>query len=118
MSRRHIYPTLPGEVAGRTGDMNAEINRRESQFARMPAGFVASKRLSTAVTPAGDVPLGSIVIANLNAAAQAQFFDSTGKGIAGKTWADWAICNGNNGTPKFPNFLTIFPGMVPVIRIV
>jgi hypothetical protein len=37
------FPTLPGEVAGRTGDENAEINRRESQYARMP--FVASSRL-------------------------------------------------------------------------
>ena len=50
------YPTLPGEVAGRTGDLNAEINRRESQFSRTPAGFVANKHLEATVTTPAVMP--------------------------------------------------------------
>jgi hypothetical protein len=81
--RRRIYPSLPGEIAGRSGP-GSEINRQESQFARIPN------------SPFGP---GACINAYLTAAQVQFFFDATGLGKPGKGWAGWAICNGNNGTP-------------------
>lgn len=60
------------------------------------------------------LPTGLILQASLTAAQVAEYFDSTGLGIAERQWEGWAICNGSNGTPsldgKFPRFDTAAAG--------
>ena len=52
------------------------------------------------------IPPKTIIPANLTAANIAAYFDATGLGKTGTDWLGWALCNGNNGTPKLDN---VFP---------
>ncbi len=72
----------------------------------LPVGsYVATQHASLSGLEGPHIPVGGIIFANMALADIASFFDTSGTatdglGLAGTSWYNYAICNGNNGTPN------------------
>jgi hypothetical protein len=53
------------------------------------------------------IPSGALVFTALSAERRAGNFDASGRGLAGRLWEGWAICNGNNGTGDLSGLTTV-----------